>query len=100
MARSRPEEERPPSLKLNLKPRMEKEANSLAPRALSPTPPAYPPQAVLANVEKGVEVVCVDNPMDFYCQLTEALEPLDTMMAQLNKEYAGWCHFRFLKNCH
>jgi hypothetical protein len=94
-ARSRPEDERPPRLKLNLQPRMEKEANSLAPRALSPTPPAYPPQTVLANVTKGVEVVYVDNPMDFYCQLTEAIEPLDTLMVQLSNEYAGWCHLRF-----
>jgi hypothetical protein len=97
MAASRPEDERPPRLKLNLQPRMEKEANSLAPRALSPTPLAYPPQPVLANVTKGVEVVYVDNPMDFYCQLTEAIDPLDTMMAQLSQEYAGLCHFRFLK---
>ena len=77
--------------------RMEEEANAIAPRALSPAPLAYPPQAVLANVTKGVEVVYVDNPMDFYCQLTEAIEPLDTMMARLSKEYAGWCRFRFLK---
>ena len=90
-ARSRPEDKRPTRLILNLQPRVEKEA----PRALSPTPPAYPPQAVLANVTKGVEVVYVDNPMDFYCQLTEAIEPLDALMAQLSNEYAGWCHLRF-----
>ena len=76
---------------------MEKEANAVAPRALSPAPLAYPPQAVLSNVTKGVEVVYVDNPMDFYCQLTEAIESLDTLMAQLSTEYAGWCHFTFFK---
>jgi hypothetical protein len=97
VARSGPEDDRPTKIfKLNLQPRMEKEANLLAPRALSPTPQAYPPQTVLANVTKVVKVVYVDNPMDFYCQLTEPIEPLDTLMAQLSKEYAGWCHFRFL----
>jgi hypothetical protein len=66
-----------------------------APRTLSRTPLAYKPQKEFANVTKGVKVVHVDNPMNFYCQLTEAIEPLDTLMAQLSKEYAGWCHFRF-----
>ena len=94
--RSRPEDDRPPKkLKLNLQPRMEKEANSLAPRSLWPTPIAYPHQTVLANVTTGAKVVYVVNPMDFYCQLTQAIEPLDTLMAQLSKEYAGRCHFRF-----
>ena len=96
-ARSRPEDERPTRLKLNLQPKMEKEANSLAPRALSPTPPDYPPQTVLGNVTIGIKIVHVDKPMDFYFQLTEAIKPLDTLMAQLSKEYAGSCHLRITK---
>lgn len=49
----------------------------------------YPAQPRLEGAVKELEVVFVENPNSFYCQLTEATPPLDALMTDLDTAYSG-----------
>lgn len=49
----------------------------------------YPAQPALEGATKNLEVVYVENPNSFYCQLAEAVAPLDAIMEKLATVYSG-----------
>ena len=56
--------------------------------AVAAAPLTYRQQPALKDVRTS-EVVYIQNPQDFYCQLTEAIEPLDDLMLRLTTAYEG-----------
>ena len=51
--------------------------------------PTYPPHCDVLGTEKSCEVVYVKDPENFYCQLLDAVEPLESIMNRLADVYKG-----------
>ena len=89
------------------KPRDRRAANRLPPKPAAPpaAPPAvmdtvsltYPQQPGLKDIET-LEIVYIQNPEDFYCQITEASAPLADFMFRLATSYESKYDLCYLVN--